>query len=179
MFGHQNPASGSGTGVGSALTKMLVQIQIRMEINAYPKHSFQHIFGLSSVRYLLKDGRLTASILDSCFQNFNLNPLFYFLLWSESYMSKYEKGVYSSFWFLVLNPQPILPFLTQWTELIRHFLQIYIERSVSDPDLLIPDPDPAFCAEKMCLIFFWSKIAIYLSLGLHKGRPSYRRNLQS
>jgi hypothetical protein len=27
-------------------------------------------------------------------------------------------------------------------------------------------------------IFFWSKIAIYLSLGLHKGRPSYRRSLQ-
>jgi hypothetical protein len=26
-------------------------------------------------------------------------------------------------------------------------------------------------------IFFWSKIAIYLSLGLHKGRPSYRRSL--
>jgi hypothetical protein len=24
-------------------------------------------------------------------------------------------------------------------------------------------------------IFFWSKIAIFLSLGLHKGRPSYRR----
>ncbi len=24
---------------------------------------------------------------------------------------------------------------------------------------------------------FWSKIAIYLSLGLHKGRPSYRRSL--
>ncbi len=28
------------------------------------------------------------------------------------------------------------------------------------------------------LIFFWSKIAIYSSLGLHKGRPSYRRSLQ-
>ncbi len=27
-------------------------------------------------------------------------------------------------------------------------------------------------------MFFWSKIAIYLSLGLHKGRPSYRRSLQ-
>jgi len=33
MFGHQNPVS--GTEVGSALTKMLFQIQIRMEINAY------------------------------------------------------------------------------------------------------------------------------------------------
>ncbi len=27
-------------------------------------------------------------------------------------------------------------------------------------------------------IFFWSKIAIYLPLGLHKGLPSYRRSLQ-
>jgi len=27
-------------------------------------------------------------------------------------------------------------------------------------------------------IFFKSKVAIYLSLGLHKGRPSYRRSLQ-
>jgi hypothetical protein len=26
--------------------------------------------------------------------------------------------------------------------------------------------------------FFGSKIAIYLSLGLHNGGPSYRRNLQ-
>ncbi len=31
-------------------------------------------------------------------------------------------------------------------------------------------------AEK--IIFFWSKIAIYLSLGLLKGRPSYRKSLQ-
>ncbi len=28
------------------------------------------------------------------------------------------------------------------------------------------------------LFFFWSKIAIYFSLCLHKGRPSYRRSLQ-
>jgi hypothetical protein len=33
-------------------------------------------------------------------------------------------------------------------------------------------------AEKQNLIFFGSKIAIYLSLGLHKGRPSYMRSLQ-
>ena len=26
--------------------------------------------------------------------------------------------------------------------------------------------------------FFWSKIALFLSLGLHKGRPSYKTNLQ-
>jgi hypothetical protein len=29
------------------------------------------------------------------------------------------------------------------------------------------------------LIFFWSKLAIYVPLGLHKGRPSYRRCIQS
>jgi hypothetical protein len=49
----------------------------------------------------------------------------------------------------------------------------------------IPDPDPGFddlklkkiTAEKK-LIFFGSKTTIYLSLSLHKGRPSYRRSLQ-
>jgi hypothetical protein len=49
----------------------------------------------------------------------------------------------------------------------------------------IPDPDPGFddlklkkiTAEKK-LIFFGSKTTIYLSLGLHKGCPSYRRSLQ-
>jgi hypothetical protein len=29
------------------------------------------------------------------------------------------------------------------------------------------------CSWKKNLIFFWSKSAIYLSLDLHKGRPSY------
>ncbi len=33
-------------------------------------------------------------------------------------------------------------------------------------------------AEIFFFFLFWSKIAIYLSLGLHKGRPSYRRSLQ-
>jgi hypothetical protein len=28
------------------------------------------------------------------------------------------------------------------------------------------------------VVFFGPKIAIYLSLGLHKGRPGYRRSLQ-
>ncbi len=59
-----------------------------------------------------------------------------------------------------------------------------------------PDPDPIririqsgsralmtknwkkITAEKFFLIFFWSKTAIYLSLGLHKVCPSYRRSLQ-
>ncbi len=50
----------------------------------------------------------------------------------------------------------------------------------------IPDPNPGFddlklkkiYSWKFFLLFSWSKIAIYLSLGLHKGRPSYRRSLQ-
>ncbi len=33
-----------------------------------------------------------------------------------------------------------------------------------------------FTAEKK-FIFFWSKTALYLSLGLHTGRPSYKRSL--
>ncbi len=33
-------------------------------------------------------------------------------------------------------------------------------------------------AEKKIKFFFWSKTAIYLSLGLHNERPSYRRSLQ-
>ncbi len=33
-------------------------------------------------------------------------------------------------------------------------------------------------AENFFIIFFWSKTAIYLSLGLHKVCPSYRRSLQ-
>ncbi len=36
-----------------------------------------------------------------------------------------------------------------------------------------------FIAEEKNLIFLWSKITTYLSLGLHKGRPSYRRNVHA
>ncbi len=54
---------------------------------------------------------------------------------------------------------------------------------IADPDsgFRIPDPDPGFDDLKLKknLIFsFWSTIAIYLSLGLHKRRPSYKRSLQ-
>ncbi len=52
----------------------------------------------------------------------------------------------------------------------------------SDP---VPDPDPGFWWPKMGknlsekkFVFFWSKIAFYLSLGFRNGRPSYRRSLQ-
>jgi hypothetical protein len=45
-----------------------------------------------------------------------------------------------------------------------------------------PNPDPGFDDQKLetnlqlkiLFIFFGSKIAIYFSLGLHKGRPGYR-----
>ncbi len=49
-------------------------------------------------------------------------------------------------------------------------------------------PDPGFWWQKFkkkkkirlkfFMIFFWSKFTIYLSLGLHKERPSYRWSLQ-
>ncbi len=54
----------------------------------------------------------------------------------------------------------------------------------------IPDPDPWPGSRvwwpkieknlelEIYFLFFWSIIAIYLSLGLHKGHPSYRRSLQ-
>jgi hypothetical protein len=58
----------------------------------------------------------------------------------------------------------------------------------TDPDA---DPDPIriqgfndqklikkITAEKKNLIFFLSKTALYLSLGLHKVCPGYRRSLQ-
>jgi hypothetical protein len=51
---------------------------------------------------------------------------------------------------------------------------------------ILDDPDPGFYDLKLKIfkagnlisIFLIKKIAIYLSLGLHKGRPSYRRSLQ-
>jgi hypothetical protein len=56
-----------------------------------------------------------------------------------------------------------------------------------DPAVQVnPDPDPGFDDQKLKQIqmkifyiyIFLIKIAVYLSLGLHKGRPSYRRSLQ-
>ncbi len=45
------------------------------------------------------------------------------------------------------------------------------------------DPDPGFWWPKIeknlqLKFFFWSKTTIYLILGLHKRRPSFRRSLQ-
>jgi hypothetical protein len=73
-----------------------------------------------------------------------------------------------------------------------------LSSNISDPDSLIPDPDQAFWVKygtvpiriqvqdfddqklEKCTAetkIFWSKIAIYLFLGLHKDVQSYRRNL--
>jgi hypothetical protein len=49
--------------------------------------------------------------------------------------------------------------------------------SNSGPRVLITKNLKKYKAEKN-LYFFRSKIAIYLSLGLYNGRPSYRRSLQ-
>ncbi len=52
----------------------------------------------------------------------------------------------------------------------------------TDPD---PVPDPGFWDQKLKKtkaekkIIFLSKIAIYLSLGLLKGRPNYKKSLHS
>jgi hypothetical protein len=58
---------------------------------------------------------------------------------------------------------------------------------VSDPYSFDTDPDPiwfqGFYDQKLEKIYSWifffflSKTTIYLSLGLHKGRPSYKRSL--
>ncbi len=42
-----------------------------------------------------------------------------------------------------------------------------------------PKLDKIYICKKMFYIFFLLKIEIYLSLGLRKGRPSYRRSLHS
>ncbi len=63
---------------------------------------------------------------------------------------------------------------------IQHF------RLIADPppDSVL-DTDPGFWWPKTVKLFSWkqfiffiSKVAIYLSLGLHKGRPSYKRSFQ-
>jgi hypothetical protein len=64
--------------------------------------------------------------------------------------------------------------------------------TITSPQQLQPDPDPAFYAGyqsgsrvlmiKNLTIYSWiflmSKIAIYVSLDIHKGHPSYTRSLQ-
>jgi hypothetical protein len=75
------------------------------------------------------------------------------------------------------------------TESVQSVLWIRISFN-ADPDPAFfanADPGPGFwwpkIGKKLQLIqkfvFVWSKFAFYLSLGLRKGRPSYRRSLHS
>jgi hypothetical protein len=50
-------------------------------------------------------------------------------------------------------------------------LFLHDDRRIRIREAQKPDPDPQHS-------FFGSKTTIYLSLGLHKERPSYRRSLQ-
>ncbi len=66
------------------------------------------------------------------------------------------------------------------TTVILFFARIRIQHFRLNTD---PDPDPVFFYDqKFKKIYSWnffsSKTTIYLSLGLHEGRPSYKRRLQ-
>ncbi len=66
---------------------------------------------------------------------------------------------------------------------LSHGLRFLPTKSnIVDPDSFNPDPgtdpDPAFHVSPDPDDFFLSKIAIYIFLGLHKGRKSYRGSLQ-
>ncbi len=83
----------------------------------------------------------------------------------------YKRSVYFSAWWYSV---PVFRIRFHWVSIRIHRFR------------LNTDPDPVFLMTKnwknvqlkIFLIFFWSKITIFLSIGLHKGRPSYRRNLQ-
>ncbi len=49
---------------------------------------------------------------------------------------------------------------------------------IADPDLVFDDLKLINITAEKKIFFFLSKTTIYLSLGLHKGRLSYRRSLQ-
>ncbi len=70
-----------------------------------------------------------------------------------------------------------------------NFFSSWINPSVPDPDSLSLDPDPTFSAEKFItkikaekrnfiLVCLNKSCSLLNPLGLHKGRPSYRRSLQ-
>ncbi len=70
-------------------------------------------------------------------------------------------------------PIPAVFRIRHWVR-IRHFrLKTYPN---TDPGFLWPKSETKFTAgQKLIPVFFLSKIAIYLSLALHKWRPSYKR----
>ncbi len=89
----------------------------------------------------------------------------------------------------------LLLFFCNISTWVKFSLRLCVFCRVSDPYSFDPDPDPAFEAGDQSgskalmtknlkkstagnFFFFWSKTAIYRSLGLHKVCPSYRRSLQ-
>jgi hypothetical protein len=66
-----------------------------------------------------------------------------------------------------------------WVRIQLGWILILIIRIQSEPRVLMTKNwKKVYNWKKFLNKFFLSKIAIYLSLGLHKGRPSYRRSLQ-
>ncbi len=97
-----------------------------------------------------------------------VHPIFISYFWSFSQCPE-SKKVYT-------DPDPLEPSSVYWHKRqirIQHFTSMRIRIQIQgfgDQTL------KQFTAGKT--YFFSSKIAIYLSLCLHKGRPSYRRSLQ-
>ncbi len=89
--------------------------------------------------------------------------------------------------FSVRSENPQKSFSVAGLQIRIHFIRIRIQHFRLNTN---PDPHPIWIqgfndqklkknySWKKNLIFFWSKNAIYLSLGLHKVRPSYKRSLQ-
>jgi hypothetical protein len=83
----------------------------------------------------------------------------------------------------IVTTQAHLPGLQIRIDLMRIRIRIWIKHFFLCAD---PDSGSGFDDLKLKKIYSWkflflvslSTIAIYLSLGLHKGRPSYRRSLQ-
>ncbi len=110
-------------------------------------------------------------------------------MWANG--SLYKKECFSirqvcfaaDFWRIVPEKWTWISITNGWSHIMSSMLDPDLAFQVNtDPDT---DPDPWFWWAKIenntadvFFTFFLSKIAIFLSLGLHKGRPSYRRNLQ-
>ncbi len=89
-----------------------------------------------------------------------------------------------AWWRKDLEPDP---YLWPGFQIRINLIRIRIQHFRLNTD---PDPDPfrirglydqnltKFKAEKKIELFFWLKTTIYLTLGLHKRRPSYKRSLQ-
>ncbi len=72
-----------------------------------------------------------------------------------------------------------LPVFRIWIHWFRIRIQHFRLNTNPDPGFWWPIIEKKIYGQKFLSYFFWSKIAIYLSLGLHKGRPCYRRSIQS